>query len=199
MFANSTASTVLCGPTLILCPRYHAYFMRRCTRFPWEGTIDSGIEHVLAPNLYRRRPLRLRRYTPPTVWRTSPLIMTETFVVRDKVTSAKYTAKQLGYYLAFTPARSTSGRPSGGLALLCKRAQPLQHVEAGTHWEAGHCHFLPFESNFDARLYVFNVYGYSTDVERAQELNRSNRKQSLELSSAVAAGRLEFCQCRSWR
>eukprot|EP00971_Amphidinium_carterae_P132756 2629381-Amphidinium_carterae.1 len=43
----------------------------------------------------------------------------ETFVLRDKVSSAKFTADKLGYYSSFTPARKTEGRHSGGLALLC--------------------------------------------------------------------------------
>eukprot|EP00971_Amphidinium_carterae_P045898 902876-Amphidinium_carterae.1 len=35
----------------------------------------------------------------------------ETFVLRDKVNSAKFIADKLGYYSSFTPARKTEGRP----------------------------------------------------------------------------------------
>eukprot|EP00971_Amphidinium_carterae_P133270 2639259-Amphidinium_carterae.1 len=35
----------------------------------------------------------------------------ETFVLRDRVSGAKYTADKLGYYSSFTPARKTDGRP----------------------------------------------------------------------------------------
>eukprot|EP00971_Amphidinium_carterae_P090330 1788686-Amphidinium_carterae.2 len=51
----------------------------------------------------------------------------ETFLLRDAV--GTYTASQHGYYSSFTPARKAGGRPSGGLALLCKQAQPLQRME----------------------------------------------------------------------
>eukprot|EP00971_Amphidinium_carterae_P295138 5860728-Amphidinium_carterae.1 len=63
------------------------------------------------------------------------------------MSGAKHTADRLGYYSAFNPARKTDGRPSGGLALLCKHAQPLQRMEKGTHWEQGRWahHLLPFE------------------------------------------------------
>eukprot|EP00971_Amphidinium_carterae_P233542 4634806-Amphidinium_carterae.1 len=106
----------------------------------------------------------------------------ETFVLRDKVTSAKFIADKLGYYSSFTPARKTEGRPRGGLALLCRKAQPLQRMEKGTHWELGRWahHLLPYEQG----LHVFNVYGYSSDKERAQELNR---EVCLEIFAAVAA------------
>eukprot|EP00971_Amphidinium_carterae_P054241 1068472-Amphidinium_carterae.2 len=56
------------------------------------------------------------------VWATS-------LILQERMND--YTAKRLGYHSAFTPARSTStasGRPSGGLSLLCRdcrRAQPL--------------------------------------------------------------------------
>eukprot|EP00971_Amphidinium_carterae_P094788 1875804-Amphidinium_carterae.2 len=106
----------------------------------------------------------------------------ETFVFREQVSSAKYTADKLGYYSSFTPARKTDGRPSGGLALLCRQAQPLQRMEKGTHYDLGRWahHLLPFEGG----LHVFNVYGYSSDKDRAQELNR---EVCLELFAAVAA------------
>eukprot|EP00971_Amphidinium_carterae_P244890 4862168-Amphidinium_carterae.2 len=106
----------------------------------------------------------------------------ETFVLRDKVNGAKFVADRLGYYSSFTPARKTEGRPSGGLALLCRQAQPLQRMEKGTHWELGRWahHLLPFEGG----LHIFNVYGYSSDKERAQELNR---EVCLEIFAAVAA------------
>eukprot|EP00971_Amphidinium_carterae_P163036 3232283-Amphidinium_carterae.1 len=106
----------------------------------------------------------------------------ETFVLRDKVSSAKFIANKLGYYSSFTPARKTEGRPSGGLALLCRRAQPLQRMEKGMHWELGRWahHLLPY----DGGLHIFNVYGYSSDKERAPELNR---EVCLEIFAAVAA------------
>eukprot|EP00971_Amphidinium_carterae_P264866 5253770-Amphidinium_carterae.1 len=78
----------------------------------------------------------------------------ETFVLREQVSSAKYTADKLKYYSSFTPARKTDGRPSGGLALLCRQAQPLQRMEKGAHWDQGHWahHLLPFEGG----LHIFN-------------------------------------------
>eukprot|EP00971_Amphidinium_carterae_P171639 3403003-Amphidinium_carterae.1 len=33
-------------------------------------------------------------------------------------------ASELGYFSSFIPARRTAGRPSGGLAILCKQAAP---------------------------------------------------------------------------
>eukprot|EP00971_Amphidinium_carterae_P352371 6492568-Amphidinium_carterae.3 len=39
----------------------------------------------------------------------------ETFVLRDQMSSARFTADKLGYYSSFTPARKTDGRPGGGL------------------------------------------------------------------------------------
>eukprot|EP00971_Amphidinium_carterae_P070860 1401570-Amphidinium_carterae.1 len=55
-------------------------------------------------------------------------------------------------------------------------------MEKGTHWELGRWahHLLPFEGG----LHIFNVYGYSSDKERAQELNR---EVCLEIFAAVAA------------
>eukprot|EP00971_Amphidinium_carterae_P259554 5150073-Amphidinium_carterae.3 len=110
------------------------------------------------------------------------VVVQETFVLRDKVSSAKFIADKLGYYSSFTPTRKTEGRPSGGLALLCSKAQPLQRMEKGTHWELGRWahHLLPY----DGGLHVFNVYGYSSDKERAHELNR---EVCLEIFAAVAA------------
>eukprot|EP00971_Amphidinium_carterae_P290255 5763126-Amphidinium_carterae.1 len=98
------------------------------------------------------------------------------------MSGAKHTADRLGYYSPFNPARKTDGRPSGGLALLCKHAQPLQRMEKGTHWDQGRWahHLLPFEGG----LHIFNVYGYSSDKERAQELNR---EVCVEIFAAVAA------------
>eukprot|EP00971_Amphidinium_carterae_P218577 4338521-Amphidinium_carterae.1 len=66
------------------------------------------------------------------------------------------TLDKLGYYSSFTPARKTDGRPSGGSALLCRQAQPLQRMETGTHWDQGQGrwahHLLPFEGG----LHIFN-------------------------------------------
>eukprot|EP00971_Amphidinium_carterae_P221807 4403169-Amphidinium_carterae.2 len=106
----------------------------------------------------------------------------ETFLLREQVSSAPFTADKQGYYSSFTLARKTGGRPSGGLALLCRQAQPLQRMEQGIHWELGRWthHLLPFQGG----LHVFNVYGYSFDKERAPELNR---EVCLEIFSAVAA------------
>eukprot|EP00971_Amphidinium_carterae_P009788 193165-Amphidinium_carterae.1 len=110
----------------------------------------------------------------------------ETFVLREQMSGAKYTADKLGHYSSFTPARKTDGRPSGGLALLCRQAQPLQRMEKGTHWELGRWahHLLPFEGG----LHVFNVYGYSSDKDRAQELGKSALR-SLRRSPLLATGR----------
>eukprot|EP00971_Amphidinium_carterae_P348864 6490709-Amphidinium_carterae.2 len=98
------------------------------------------------------------------------------------MSGAKHTADRLGYYSSFNPARKTDGRPSGGLALLCRHAQPLQSMEKGTHWSLGRWahHLLPFEGG----LHIFNVYGYSSDKERAQELNR---EVCMEIFATVAA------------
>eukprot|EP00971_Amphidinium_carterae_P126930 2514831-Amphidinium_carterae.1 len=43
-------------------------------------------------------------------------------------------------------------------------------MEQGIHWELGRWahHLIPYEGG----LHVFNVYGYSSDKERAQEWNR---------------------------
>eukprot|EP00971_Amphidinium_carterae_P151638 3005891-Amphidinium_carterae.5 len=117
----------------------------------------------------------------------------KTFLLRDAVSSAHFTASQHGYYSSFTPARKTGGRPSEGLAVLCIQAQPLQRMEKGEHWELGRWahHLLPFEGG----LHIFNVYGYSSDQECAQELNR---ELCIEVFSAVweqadlHVGRLEL-------
>eukprot|EP00971_Amphidinium_carterae_P049176 969142-Amphidinium_carterae.1 len=55
-------------------------------------------------------------------------------------------------------------------------------MEKGTHWELGRWahHLLPY----DGGLHIFNVYGYSSDKERAHELNR---EVCLEIFAAVAA------------
>eukprot|EP00971_Amphidinium_carterae_P068701 1360285-Amphidinium_carterae.1 len=76
-------------------------------------------------------------------------------------------------------------------------AQPLQRMEQGTHWDLGRWahHLLPF----DQGLHMFNVYGYSSDNERAPE---PNRELCIELLGIVAAlgnrktfilGDLELC------
>eukprot|EP00971_Amphidinium_carterae_P094020 1860528-Amphidinium_carterae.1 len=55
-------------------------------------------------------------------------------------------------------------------------------METGTHWELGRwAHHLP---PFEKGLHIFNVYGYSSDKDRAQELNR---EVCLEIFAAVAA------------
>eukprot|EP00971_Amphidinium_carterae_P108343 2145139-Amphidinium_carterae.3 len=117
----------------------------------------------------------------------------ETFVLREQVSSTKYTAYKLGYYSSFTPARKTDGRPSGGLALLCRQAQPLQRLEKGTHWEQGRWahHLLPFEGG----LHVFNVYGYSSDKDRAHELNR---EVCLEIFAVAALGNRQIFILGHW-
>eukprot|EP00971_Amphidinium_carterae_P155146 3076594-Amphidinium_carterae.4 len=88
----------------------------------------------------------------------------------------------LGTTLPSPPTRKTGGRPSGGRALLCRQAQPLQRMEQGAHWELGRWahHLLPLGGG----LHVFNVYGYSSDKERAPELNR---EVFMEIFAAVAA------------
>eukprot|EP00971_Amphidinium_carterae_P210366 4173647-Amphidinium_carterae.1 len=79
----------------------------------------------------------------------------ETFVLREQMSSAKCIADRLGYYSSLTPARKTDGRPSGGLALLCRQAQPLQRMEKGAHWDLGRWahHLLPI----DGGLHVFKM------------------------------------------
>eukprot|EP00971_Amphidinium_carterae_P304080 6042881-Amphidinium_carterae.1 len=62
------------------------------------------------------------------------------------------------------------------------QAQPLQRTEQGTHLEFGRgAHQLLL---FDQGLHIFHVYGYSSDNERAPELNR---ELCIELFGAVAA------------
>eukprot|EP00971_Amphidinium_carterae_P350579 6491630-Amphidinium_carterae.3 len=114
----------------------------------------------------------------------------ETFVLREQMSGAKYTADKLGYYSSFTPARKTDGRPSGGLALLCRQAQPLQRMEKGTHWELGRWahHLLPFEGG----LHVFNVYGYSSEKDRAQELNGRSAWRSFRRLLLLVTGRSSY-------
>eukprot|EP00971_Amphidinium_carterae_P136358 2701576-Amphidinium_carterae.1 len=46
-------------------------------------------------------------------------------------------ASDNGYFSSFVPAGGTAGRPSRGLAILCKQAVPQQRMEDGAHWEAG--------------------------------------------------------------
>eukprot|EP00971_Amphidinium_carterae_P340370 6478675-Amphidinium_carterae.1 len=55
-------------------------------------------------------------------------------------------------------------------------------MEKGMHWELGRWahHLLPYEGG----LHIFDVYGYSSDKERAPELNR---EVCLEIFAAVAA------------
>eukprot|EP00971_Amphidinium_carterae_P194142 3852293-Amphidinium_carterae.2 len=64
-------------------------------------------------------------------WKNAPAILTkgcdlvhlqETCLVKDKVAGAVREAFKLGYYSSFVPAKEVQepGRPSGGLAILCK-------------------------------------------------------------------------------
>eukprot|EP00971_Amphidinium_carterae_P126218 2500394-Amphidinium_carterae.1 len=59
-------------------------------------------------------------------------------------------ASENGYFSSFIPARGTAGRPSGGLAILCKQAAPQQRMEEGKQWEAGRwAHYLlPYEKGY---------------------------------------------------
>eukprot|EP00971_Amphidinium_carterae_P017704 348887-Amphidinium_carterae.1 len=68
------------------------------------------------------------------------------------------------------------------LAIPCKQAQALQRMQHGMHWELGRWanHPLPY----DQGLHISNVYGYSSDNERAPELNR---ELCFELFGVVAA------------
>eukprot|EP00971_Amphidinium_carterae_P323687 6432848-Amphidinium_carterae.1 len=63
-------------------------------------------------------------------------------------------ARDNGYFSSFIPTRSTAGRPSGGLAILCKQAALQQRMEEGKQWEAGRWahYFLPYEGG----LHVYN-------------------------------------------
>eukprot|EP00971_Amphidinium_carterae_P159912 3170295-Amphidinium_carterae.2 len=103
------------------------------------------------------------------------VVVQETFLLRDALATGHVTAKATRMLLSFYACQETGtggGRPLGGLATLCKQAQPSQRMEQGTHWDLGRCthHLLPF----DQGLRIFNVYGYSSDNERALELNRDS-------------------------
>eukprot|EP00971_Amphidinium_carterae_P219861 4364633-Amphidinium_carterae.1 len=49
------------------------------------------------------------------------LLQQETFLLQAKISRM---ASENGYFSSFVPARGTAGRPSGGLAILCKQAVP---------------------------------------------------------------------------
>eukprot|EP00971_Amphidinium_carterae_P273874 5435594-Amphidinium_carterae.1 len=91
-------------------------------------------------------------------------------------------ASENGDFSSFIPARGTAGRPSGGLAILCKQAAPQQRMEEGKQWEAGRwAHYLlPYEGG----LHVYNVYGYDSTDKQAPELNR---EILLEVMGSVAS------------
>eukprot|EP00971_Amphidinium_carterae_P239903 4762620-Amphidinium_carterae.1 len=65
------------------------------------------------------------------------ILLQETFLLQPKIPGASKLARDNGYFSSFVPARSTAGRPSGGLAILCKQVVPQQRIEEGKHWEAG--------------------------------------------------------------
>eukprot|EP00971_Amphidinium_carterae_P097377 1926773-Amphidinium_carterae.1 len=82
------------------------------------------------------------------------ILMQETFLLQSKIPGAARMASDNGYFSSCVPARGTAGRPSGGLAILCKQAAPQQRMEDGHHWEAGRwAHYiLPYEGG----LHVYN-------------------------------------------
>eukprot|EP00971_Amphidinium_carterae_P162221 3215634-Amphidinium_carterae.1 len=87
-----------------------------------------------------------------------------------RIAGAVRQASELGYFSSFIPARGTAGRPSGGLAILCKQAAPQQRMEDGQHWEAGRwAHYL---LSYEGGLHVYNVYGYPSTDKQAPEKNR---------------------------
>eukprot|EP00971_Amphidinium_carterae_P080788 1597980-Amphidinium_carterae.1 len=57
------------------------------------------------------------------------ILLQETFLLQSKIPGATKMARDNGYSSSFIPARSTAGRPSGGLAILCKQAVPQQRME----------------------------------------------------------------------
>eukprot|EP00971_Amphidinium_carterae_P090707 1795511-Amphidinium_carterae.2 len=61
------------------------------------------------------------------------ILMQEIFLLQAKIAGAARQASELGFFSSFVPARGTAGRPSGGLAILCKQAAPLHRMEEGTH------------------------------------------------------------------
>eukprot|EP00971_Amphidinium_carterae_P012964 255681-Amphidinium_carterae.1 len=65
------------------------------------------------------------------------ILLQETFLLQSKIPGAARMASENGYFSSFIPARGTAGRPSGGLASLCKQAVPQQRMEDGKQWEAG--------------------------------------------------------------
>eukprot|EP00971_Amphidinium_carterae_P057168 1130381-Amphidinium_carterae.2 len=85
-------------------------------------------------------------------------------------------------FSSFIPARGTAGRPSGGLAVLCKQAAPQQRMAEGMHWEAGRwAHYLlPHEGG----LHIYNVYGYPSTDKQAPEKNRA---MLVEIMGSVAS------------
>eukprot|EP00971_Amphidinium_carterae_P145761 2888669-Amphidinium_carterae.1 len=110
------------------------------------------------------------------------ILMQETFLLQSKIPGAARMASENGYFSSFVPARGTAGRPSGGLAILCKQAVPQQRMEDGHHWEAGrwaHC-VLPYEGG----LHVYNVYGYPSTDKQAPE---KNREILVEVMGSVAS------------
>eukprot|EP00971_Amphidinium_carterae_P165559 3281901-Amphidinium_carterae.1 len=96
--------------------------------------------------------------------------MQETFLLQAKIPGASRMASENGYFSSFVSAWGTAGRPSGGLAILCKQAVPQQRLEDGAHWEAGRrAHYiLPYEGG----VHVYNVYGYPSTDKQAPEKNR---------------------------
>eukprot|EP00971_Amphidinium_carterae_P053983 1062761-Amphidinium_carterae.3 len=75
------------------------------------------------------------------------ILLQESFLLQAKIPGAVRMATENGYFSSFIPALGTAGRPSGGLAILCKQAAPQQRMEEGKHWEAGRwAHYLlPYE------------------------------------------------------
>eukprot|EP00971_Amphidinium_carterae_P319360 6347297-Amphidinium_carterae.2 len=49
------------------------------------------------------------------------ILMQETFLLQARIAGATRQASGLGFFISFVPARGTAGRPSGGLAILCRQ------------------------------------------------------------------------------
>eukprot|EP00971_Amphidinium_carterae_P129113 2557455-Amphidinium_carterae.1 len=79
---------------------------------------------------------------------------------RHKIPGAVREATAQGYYSSFVPATATQGRPSGGLAILCKDGQPQQRFEKGEHWQLGRWshHLLPGNLPHTGGVHVYKIW-----------------------------------------
>eukprot|EP00971_Amphidinium_carterae_P224028 4445453-Amphidinium_carterae.2 len=110
----------VCGPTL---PMHRFGFQPCCSSKDLAPGPRCGCRNVLASGgiLYDLQPMA------PALQG----LLAETFLVKDKLAGAVREASALGYYSSFVPAKKAqgSGRPSGGLAILCQDGQPQQRFE----------------------------------------------------------------------